>query len=144
MNTKRRIRHDAGYTLAEMMIVVSVIGILTAIAVPAFTGYLRHTRLDGCRNQLVSDIYYARSLAIAQRKTFAIRFTDSQYQIVDTTNGSVVRTTNAAPGVTFAASANPNFYAWGLSDASNITVSSGVGGTRTVDVLPTGSVDHGY
>jgi Tfp pilus assembly protein FimT len=119
-----------------------VIGLLTAIAVPAFTGYLRSSRLQGSRNQLISDIYYTRSLAIAQRKTFAIHFQDDQYQIVDTTNGTVVRTTPAAPGVTFAATADPNFYAWGLSDASDITIANGSLGSKIVSVLPTGSVDH--
>ncbi len=133
----------AGYTLTEIMVVVAVIGIMTAIAVPAFSGYLKRTRLDGARNQMIADIYYARSLAISNRRTFSMQFQPDSYSIVDTSDGSVVRTITAPSGVAFAADVNPNFYAWGLSDAANITM-SGNAGTKGVSVLPTGSVEHAY
>jgi len=133
----------AGYTLTEIMVVVAVIGIMTAIAVPAFSGYLKRTRLDGARNQMIADIYYARSLAISKRRTFAVQFQPDSYRIVDTSDGSVVRTIAAPSGVAFAADVNPNFYAWGLSDAASITL-TGNFGTKAVSVLPTGSVEHAY
>lgn len=141
MTMSRFINSRKGYTLVEMMIVISVIGILVAVTVPAFSGYIRRTRIEGSRNQLVTDIYFARSTAIAQRKTIAIQFTDSQYQIVDTTDGSVQRTTTAPEGVTFAATADPNFYAWGLADAADITI-AGSSLSQIVNLLPTGSVTH--
>lgn len=131
----------AGYTLVEMMIVVSIIGIVTAITVPAFSGYLKRTRLNGSRSQLISDIYYARSLAISNRRTFAVQFQAAQYQVVDTSDGTVFRSINAPRGVTFDSDVDPNFYAWGLADAANITVSDN-SGTEGVSVLPTGAVDH--
>jgi Tfp pilus assembly protein FimT len=125
------------------MVVVAVIGIMTAIAVPAFSGYLKRTRLNGARNQLISDVYYARSLAIAKRRTFAIQFQPDTYSIVDTSDGSVVRTVTAPSGIDFGTDVDPNFYAWGLADAANFTLTDSYG-TQTVTVLPTGSVDHGY
>jgi prepilin-type N-terminal cleavage/methylation domain-containing protein len=134
---------DAGFTLTEMMIVVGIVGLLAAITVPNFSGYLKRTREAGTRNQLMSDIYYARSLAIAKRRTMRIDFTDNQYQVIDTTDDSVERTTAAPPGITFAATNNPNFYAWGLADAADITV-TGSTGDVVLSVLPTGSVSHGY
>ncbi len=143
MRSNRRILGRAGYTLAEMMVVVAIVGLLTAIAVPAFSGYLKRTRLHGMQNELMTDIYYARSLAIAQRRTFQIVFPDAQsYQIVDTTDGTVERTKTAPQGMTFASTGNPNFYAWGLADAVDITVGGGGAGYKTLNLLPTGAVNH--
>jgi prepilin-type N-terminal cleavage/methylation domain-containing protein len=136
----RRYR-NAGYTLTELAIVVSIMGILTAIVVPAFSGYLKRTRLNGSRNQLIGDLYYARSLAIANRRTFTVQFEDGRYNIVDTGDSSVVRTIEAPDGVTFTASDDANFYAWGLADAIDVTLSDGNAETL-VNLLPTGTVDH--
>jgi prepilin-type N-terminal cleavage/methylation domain-containing protein len=141
MRFKYRKIDNAGFTLTEMMIVVSIVGVLAAITVPNFSAYLRHTREVGSRNQLMSDLYYARSLAIAKRRTMQVTFADNQYQVIDTVDGTVERTTNAPSGVTFAATANPNFYAWGLADAVDITL-TGSDGASTVTLLPSGSVQH--
>ena len=143
MRFKYRRIGNSGYTLVEMMITVAVIGLLAAIVVPNFSGYLKRTREAGSRNQLMTDMYYARSVAIAKRRTMRIAFTDTQYRVIDTTDGTVQRTTNAPTGVTFAASNDPNFYAWGLADAAAITV-SGSRGSTIVSLLPTGTVEHGY
>ncbi|HET6462724.1 MAG TPA: GspH/FimT family pseudopilin [Candidatus Krumholzibacteria bacterium] len=138
---QKRPHWQRGYTLAEMMVVITVIGILAAIAVPGMTGYLRRARMMGIRDQMIADVYYARSLAITNRRTIRITFTPTLYTILDTTNGAVVRRISAPRGVTFAATANPNFYAWGLADAATLTV-TGANLNRQISVMPTGAVDY--
>ncbi len=53
-----------GFSLAEMMIVIAVIGVLAAIAFPSFTGVINGGRLSGMTNELVASIQIARTEAI--------------------------------------------------------------------------------
>ena len=43
-----------GFTLVEVMITVSIIGILLAIAIPSMTGYRKSAEKDGCKDQMRS------------------------------------------------------------------------------------------
>jgi hypothetical protein len=89
----------------------------------------------------MADIQYARSLAIARRTTFQIDFEAGQYQILLPGPDTVIRTKEAPDGVTFTADADPNFYAWGLTDACNIAVGN-FKMTSTISLLPNGTVTH--
>ena len=53
-----------GFTLTELMITVVIIGILAAIAVPAYTGYLQRGRMA----QAYADI---QTIALADEKCFS-------------------------------------------------------------------------
>jgi general secretion pathway protein G len=50
-------RHQSGFTLLEIIIVITIITILVAIAVPSYTQHLRHSR----EVVLKQDLYFMRS-----------------------------------------------------------------------------------
>jgi type IV fimbrial biogenesis protein FimT len=57
-------RISQGFTLIELLITIVVGGILAALAVPAFSGFLHEDRNIGQVNSLVASLNYARSEAI--------------------------------------------------------------------------------
>lgn len=53
-----------GFTAIELMVVVSIVAILAAIAAPSFTPLIETWRVRAATEQLRSTLYYARSEAI--------------------------------------------------------------------------------
>lgn len=82
MNASRHLRRpnlgqrraQAGVTLVESMVTVSVLGVLTGLAVPGFEGAVQRRHLEGAAAQLETDIHYARLQAVARNVPLRISF----------------------------------------------------------------------
>ncbi len=62
-----------GFTLVEMMLTVSVLGILIAIAAPSFTDMIEQNQMTTTANDLLASLLVARSEAIKRDTPIKVR-----------------------------------------------------------------------
>lgn len=65
-------RCSAGFTLVELIVSVTVLGILLGMAVPQFTDFLRNSRRAAVLNELVGSLTLARTEAIRRGVTVSM------------------------------------------------------------------------
>ena len=105
MNVNKAAR-SSGFTLVEMMIVIGVLGILMAIALPNFSQWIASERVRGAANDLYSGLMMARSEAMKRNVQVDVTRTSgsstdwSAGWSVKLTGGTVFQTQDASSAVT--------------------------------------------
>jgi type IV fimbrial biogenesis protein FimT len=67
--------NEYGFTTTELLIVIGLIGILIAVAVPSILTFMPNYRLKAAARDLYSDMQKARLLAIKENTQVSLRFT---------------------------------------------------------------------
>jgi len=93
MLSKMRNRKD-GFTLIELMIVVAIIGILAAIAIPQFASY-RQRAQDSAAKSALKNLATAQENYYAEHNTYTDAIGDLTFEPEDTITVSLSATTNA-------------------------------------------------
>jgi prepilin-type N-terminal cleavage/methylation domain-containing protein len=90
---KEIMKNGFGFTVLELMVVVSITAILAAVGVPSAVGYLNRKGVIDASDQLFADLYRTKSLAIKNRALATINFdpANQNYQVTftDTSTGAV-------------------------------------------------------
>ena len=145
-------RSQGGFTLAELVMVIAVIGILSVMALPAYLSYRQAAILKSGAQQVVAQINQARELAIKQNDNVCVKLptaTQMVYALGSCTGSAWVGAgTDTAgnvalpPGITMTANANPVFnYVGSALPAANYTLTNTqTNATLTVSVVASGRV----
>lgn len=68
----RKIKQNTGLTLIELMVTLTVLGIMVAIGVPQYQGMMETNRMAGSINSLASDLKLARTEAAKRSQVVTI------------------------------------------------------------------------
>jgi prepilin-type N-terminal cleavage/methylation domain-containing protein len=70
-----------GFTLAELMVVVAILGILAVLAAPTLFSYIQTSALQAGARELATAINLGRQLAIARNTTVCVEVTGTNIQL---------------------------------------------------------------
>lgn len=75
------LRSNDGYSMVETLIVVAMICVLSALAVPQIIAERRLSRSIGVTREILSQMRHARQLAMSQRQAFTFQYDDTTKRI---------------------------------------------------------------
>ena len=76
------VRHQQGFTLAEVLIAVTILGILVNIGIPTSANQLPKYRLHAATRQVMSDLLIARTQAMSQEHVVQVPFRNPQHYVI--------------------------------------------------------------
>ncbi len=141
----------AGFTLMEMLVVVAVLSIMAAVAIPSFMSLLPGMRLNGAARQVLGDLLTARMKAVKLNHRTKVFFDNSyDYRICDDADKNETVASGEGdvenksiqteyPDVTLSATTDPVFQARGTANGTTVTLTNS-SGSKTVKVAITGRV----
>jgi len=88
-------RYQGGYTLLEVLIVIVIVGILSAIVAPGWLGFVQQRQLKTAQEQIQRAMYEAISSAKKDKLTWQVSFRESNSRFQYAIHSSSIAPQNA-------------------------------------------------
>ncbi len=139
------------FTLAELLVVIGIVVILTSVSVPLFRNTRPSLQLSGVTRDLVTDLRYAQQLAVTEQADHGVYFsttTEDKYQIIrhENTATTTIKEKSLPEGINFQyisplTDNEIRFNPYGaVKEAATTTLSNLKNETKTIRVSPSGFV----
>ncbi len=124
-----KVKNDRGMTLVELIVVMIIVGLLIAVAIPNFSAWRKNYQIRAESERVYMDLILARSTAIKNNNDVIVTFNEANdsYTILDDTNnngsadsGESLKTVSLENLVEF------GFYGSSIQDMENNTVNQSV------------------
>jgi prepilin-type N-terminal cleavage/methylation domain-containing protein len=138
-----------GFSLVELIIVIALISIVSAFAVPTWQKYTANTNLKNAAREVMADLSNAKQQAVEEnlsvyRLTFNVA--GNNYALSRTDTGATSWTKSVASlgngiligSVNFSGGSVVSFQKRGTVSMGNLTLRNGLGSTATITVNMTG------
>ena len=132
---------EIGFTLLELMIIVAILGILTALAAPSFTSLLERRKIIAAAEAIQSDLRWARGEAIKRNTDVTVSFTPGaggvwKYVITPATktvdSATIPEFGNIALAENFGSDDTQFDRTRGISENGTVTLTSSAGEVRII------------
>lgn len=135
------LRGQRGFSLTEMMIAITILGIALAVATPNFRSSLDRARFDRASSEIQSDIRLAVSTAKLNGRAVRFDFSATGYTLVDAADTTrVYRSRDYGSDFALVSDRNPVVFPWGQMQPAQVQVTSH-DHNQAFRILPTGRVE---
>ena len=70
----KKLTDKSGFSLFELIVTLSIFGVMMAIAIPSFLSYRPLMRVNSAARELSSNMQWARMKAVSENNNFVIQF----------------------------------------------------------------------
>jgi len=110
---------QSGFTLIELIVIIAIVAIFAAIAVPNFLSYMPKHRLNGAARQVMGDLMAARMKAVKENLTVTVTYVnDHKYKISTASEDKTINIQSNYRDVTIGSVSSDSFSSNSFSSIS--------------------------
>lgn len=85
-------KKSAGFSIFELLIVIAVIAVVSAIVTPNIISWRNNAKLRGAADNLKGDLQMSKARAVRERTPVTVTFTATNYQVTYTDKNGNIQT----------------------------------------------------